>query len=303
MLSDRSYMRDAEYPRQRTSVLTWLIASILAVFVLQVMFIAMPLGNRRMITDLLGLSIYQLRAGEVWRLLTYAFVHGANPFHVGLNLLGLYFVGREVLPLVGPRRFLALFATAVLAGALAWSASNWRFEGGLVGASAGVMGVLTVYACFFPDRPTTVLLMFVPVTFKPKHLVLILASFELAGYFLYEFTHAANSLGVAHSSHLGGIAGGWLFHRFVVEGRWPRRGSVQMELPAWLKRSRKAPSAPAYKVNVNPPPSVAGLATSPADLRAEVDRILDKINSQGFGALTPAEKRRLDEARDLLSRR
>jgi hypothetical protein len=38
-------------------------------------------------------------------------------------------------------------------------------------------------------------------------------------------------------------------------------------------------------------------------LRAEVDRILDKINSEGFGALTEDEKRRLDEARDLLSRR
>jgi len=38
-------------------------------------------------------------------------------------------------------------------------------------------------------------------------------------------------------------------------------------------------------------------------LRAEVDRILDKINSQGFGALTADEKRILDEARDLLSRR
>jgi hypothetical protein len=37
-------------------------------------------------------------------------------------------------------------------------------------------------------------------------------------------------------------------------------------------------------------------------LRAEVDRILDKINSEGFGALTAEEKRLLDEARDLLSR-
>ena len=35
---------------------------------------------------------------------------------------------------------------------------------------------------------------------------------------------------------------------------------------------------------------------------AEVDRILDKINSHGFGALTEGEKRILDEAKDLLSR-
>mgnify|MGYP006139679347 CR=1 FL=1 len=36
--------------------------------------------------------------------------------------------------------------------------------------------------------------------------------------------------------------------------------------------------------------------------RTEVDRILDKINSQGFASLTPDEKRVLDDAKDLLSR-
>jgi hypothetical protein len=34
-----------------------------------------------------------------------------------------------------------------------------------------------------------------------------------------------------------------------------------------------------------------------------VDRILDKINSGGFGSLSADERRILDEAKDLLSRR
>ena len=34
----------------------------------------------------------------------------------------------------------------------------------------------------------------------------------------------------------------------------------------------------------------------------EVDRILDKINEKGFGALTQQEKRTLDEAKDVLRR-
>ena len=37
-------------------------------------------------------------------------------------------------------------------------------------------------------------------------------------------------------------------------------------------------------------------------LKAEVDRILDRINSHGFGALTPAERQILDRARGLLGR-
>ena len=43
--------------------------------------------------------------------------------------------------------------------------------------------------------------------------------------------------------------------------------------------------------------------TAPAFFKRQEDRILDKINSQGFGALTPEEKRILDEAKDMLSRR
>jgi len=61
-----------------------------------------------------------------------------------------------------------------------------------------------------------------------------------------------------------------------------------------MKNSQKSgAAAPSFKVNIG----------TRENLRAEVDRILDKINSKGFGALTAEEKRLLDEARDLLSRR
>ena len=93
----------------------------------------------------------------------------------------------------------------------------------------------------------------------------------------------------------GFYAVGWLFFRFVYQREWrePDRVST-IELPRWFRRAKAAPTTPTYHVNVTPP--------SREDLRAEVDRILDKINSQGFGVLTPEEKRRLDEAKNLLSR-
>jgi uncharacterized protein YcgL (UPF0745 family) len=70
--------------------------------------------------------------------------------------------------------------------------------------------------------------------------------------------------------------------------------SAGIDLPRWLRRWKKS-AAPTPRFHVN--------LSNRDDLRAEVDRILDKINSQGFGALTAEEKRLLDEARDLLSRR
>ena len=53
----------------------------------------------------------------------------------------------------------------------------------------------------------------------------------------------------------------------------------------WLRWKRKDAGAAKLKVDLAPKPN----------LRHEVDRILDKINSQGFGSLTDAEKRRSEE--------
>jgi hypothetical protein len=70
-----------------------------------------------------------------------------------------------------------------------------------------------------------------------------------------------------------------------------RAWGADIELPRWFRLRKKA-AAPRFQVNL----------TNRTDLRAEVDRILDKINSEGFGALNEEEKRLLDEARDLLGR-
>jgi hypothetical protein len=60
-----------------------------------------------------------------------------------------------------------------------------------------------------------------------------------------------------------------------------------------------------YRVNLEaaPGPSTTGRTLDRDALRAEVDRILDKINLHGFGSLTAAEKRSLDEARHHLNPR
>jgi membrane associated rhomboid family serine protease len=294
MLSDRTYMRD-NYPRERASVLAWLISAIVAAFVLQLVFeriLEMPGA----LEHFFGLSISGLHAGKVWTLLTYSFLHDTrNLLHIVGNLLGLYFLGRVLLPLLGATRFVCLYATMVLTGAALWTAVNWQVGGSVVGASAGVAGLFIVFACFYPNQPVTFLLFFIlPVTLKPKYVAIAAVLIDLAGGIFYEVMGAPSPFGFAHSAHLGGMLAGWVYFRYVHDADWqlPTRRS-DIELPKWMKKSAKAAAPAAYQVNVG----------SAGDLRAEVDRILDKINSQGFGALTADEKRRLDEAKDLLSRR
>lgn len=296
MLSDRFYMRD-DYPRRGTSVLTWICCALGAGFILQLIFQrwgGYSIGNE--MEGALALSITGLRAGHLWTLLTYALLHGGI-LHILGNLLGIYFFGREVITYTGERRFLSLFLASIALGGLFFAAANWHQGGAVIGASAAVSCLLVVYACLNPNQPITLLLFFIlPVTIRPKYLAWGMLAIDLVGLLFYEILGGHLLFGWAHSAHLGGMAAGWIYFRYVHQREWRFPDQrTEIELPKWFKRARKAPPAaqtPAYKVNL----------TTRESLRAEVDRILDKINSQGFGALSAEEKRILDEAKDLLSR-
>jgi membrane associated rhomboid family serine protease len=311
MLSDRSYMRD-DYPRQTTSVTTWLICTIVAGFLLQNVawrWLGDSVGLS--FDNLLALSPAAIASGKIWTLVTYSLLHSMTSFlHVVFNALWIFLLGRELLPLLGPRRFLWLYGGGVVAGAILWLLVNWNSFGMLVGASAGVCALLMVFAAINPNRPITLLLFFiVPVTIRPKWLVICIGGFDLLGFLFYELVGDSGMGGIAHSAHLGGFAVGWLFFRYVHAGNWSglESGGTSVELPSWLKRAPKSSrEAGAYKVNVSPgakSPSPDSPATRHADLNDEVDRILDKINVSGFGALTDDEKRILDRAKDRLNRR
>ena len=55
-------------------------------------------------------------------------------------------------------------------------------------------------------------------------------------------------------------------------------------------------------ISLGSDPSYAVDFSNQHSLQAEVDRILDKINENGFGSLTQDEKNTLDKAKGLLNR-
>lgn len=311
MLSDRSYMR-SDYPRQKTSVVMWLICTIIAGFVLQNVAVRwLGLGPGETFHRLFALSSESILTGKVWTLATYSLLHSmGNFFHLLGNLLGIFFIGRILENAIGDRRLLWLYVGGVLSGGIIWLALHWGDRGWLLGASAGVGALLMMFAAMQPNRSITLLLFFIlPVTIKPKWLIICLGGFDLFGFLFFEAVTGSGINGIAHSAHLGGYAFGWLFYRYGFLTRSNGRPSI--ELPAWLKRRKKTPAqeAPAYTVNMGTTTSGStSSATAPSpprevDLAAEVDRILDKINTHGFGALTDTEKRILDRAKDRLNRR
>ena len=83
--------------------------------------------------------------GEYFRLLSSVFIH-AGVFHIAMNMLMLWILGRTLEPLLGRLRFGALFVLSGLGGAMAsyWLNDPMTAAVGASGAIFGLLGALFV---------------------------------------------------------------------------------------------------------------------------------------------------------------
>jgi hypothetical protein len=199
--------------------------------------------------------------------------------------------------MIGRERFLLIYFGSMLLGGLVYLGLHYNGSIPVVGASAAVFGIMTLFCLMRPEQPITLLLFFIiPITIKPKWLLRILAGVSIGGLLLHELPGNPKYI-MAHSAHLGGIIGGLLYFKFLHArpGNMFGRSTSQpaVELPEWFKRRKQSPVTRevTYKVN---------RSTSRSELQEEVDRILDKINASGFGSLSDSEKQTLDSAKEIL---
>src|SRR4051812_1504331 len=61
-------------------------------------------------TQAFSLNVDLVLQGQVWRLLTYAFLHDTGSFwHLLMNMLFLFWFGRQVEEVIGPREYLRYY--------------------------------------------------------------------------------------------------------------------------------------------------------------------------------------------------
>jgi len=292
MLYDRPYMRAPSFGGRASSFLKFLLVLLIASFVLQT--IVKAVGDIDANVTFFSWTAFTpdgFLSGKLWTLVTYACLH-EGPWHLVLNLLAIFFMGRALEDDLGPKMMTWLTLAAAASGALLWFVFNID-GGGLVGASAIAMAFVTTFCLRRPEQPITLLLFFViPCTLKPKWILWSLLGIETYGFL---FSELNGSSGVAHSAHLGGMLAGLFFFGYVRSGGISSGKRPLLQKPSWLKVSKQLgkPGAPAgYSVNLDDREMV----------EQEVDRILDKINEKGFGSLTEDEKRTLDKAKSLLGK-
>jgi membrane associated rhomboid family serine protease len=132
-----------------------------------------------------------LADGEWWRLITSAFLHDGL-FHIGVNMLVLWFVGAPVEEAIGRGRFLALYLVSGLAG----SAGALLLDPNAitVGASCAIFGILGAALV---------------LEAQGSH-VLGGQAFGLIAFNLVLTFVLGSTANISIGAHLGGLAGGAL---------------------------------------------------------------------------------------------
>jgi membrane associated rhomboid family serine protease len=301
MLDDRSYMRSEYRPGWSMTII--LLITVFTCFLIQK--IAEGIWGFEVVDSYAALSVDGLRSGRIYELLTFQFMHGGW-MHLLSNMIGLYFFGRAVEEALGRWGMLRLYLLSGTIGglfqmALAFALPRW-FGAGVVGASAGVFGLIAAFAARAPYEPITMFIYFFPVTFQARVLIIgeaVIALLGLFGPFIHFYSLTGN---IAHAAHLGGMATGIFYIRWV--GRIP--GTFEF----WKPFTRRAPEPKRELVSAAPRRAWRNTARKTPDdlppaefISREVDPILEKISAQGIHSLTERERQILEAARNKMAKR
>lgn len=229
----------------------------------------------------LSLSMAGIQKGYYWQFVSYLFIHGTPglPYtgliHLFVNMMTLYFVGREVEAIAGPRHLLGMYFLGGIVGGLAQIVAS---PIPVAGASAGVCAVLIAFTTILPEFEVTLLLFFVvPVRLRAKYVgwLVVGGAVAMAAFHIMP--------GIGHMAHLGGCMVGWIYARQLGFGS-----------PWWIQRRLMERRQREERL----------IRMSPDQyMTEEIDPVLDKIAREGIRSLTRRERRILERGRDKISQK
>jgi membrane associated rhomboid family serine protease len=144
-------------------------------------------------------------AGEWWRLFTGAFLH-SGVFHLGMNMLLLWFLSQELEPALGRLRFGVLYVVSLLGGSLGVMVLDpFAPTVGASGAVFGLMGALIVLQLRARQNPW---------------------QSGIGGLVLINLVLTFAIPGISIGGHLGGLLAGAAAGAVLQPVRWPQDSAV-----------------------------------------------------------------------------
>ncbi len=261
--------------RYPVDVTTMLVGLHVSLAILTCILVAFSSGS--VLSYLIFDSAAVWSGGQVWRLITYAFIHspsGSGLLWFAIEMYMLFVFGREVERFIGRRAYIALYLVLLLLPALVLTLWGLGTRTAIGGSGPLHFAVFVAFATIYPNVELLLRIM-------TKWVALILAGI---GTLSALAAHDWQTLVVLWTS----IGAAFLF--VELRGAGP-------ELVWWNK----------FKGLIQPRPKLhivqkqnAQRPVEPDDVYASVDPILDKISKSGIGSLTTNERRQLDRARNRL---
>ena len=208
----------------------------------------------------------------IWQPFTYLFFHGGI-WHLLINMFVLWMFGSELERLWGKEHFLKFYFVTGVGAGLVTMIFGLNSMTPIVGASGAVYGVLLAYGLTYPNR-TVYLYGIIPI----KSLWFVIGIGVIA--FMSSFDNVSQ---ISHLTHLSGMMIGYLMLKRPVRFNDLWFTIRKRTLEYKIKHEEK-------KVSQH------------QAIEREIDRILDKINREGFESLTNEEHDRLYKGSQSLSR-
>jgi membrane associated rhomboid family serine protease len=308
----RSQLDDLGAQMGMTPAVTLLVALNLAVFAVQFLVDTVRYQGYGPLMYWLSFIPEFAFKGQVWRFVTYMFMHGGM-LHILMNMFVLWMFGPRIEEVWGKRTFLIYYFACGIGAALtygAFSLVGLQAEVPMVGASGAIFGLLLAFGVTYPDA---LIMIFFIIPMRAKYAVMIFGLIELAS------VPRADSQ-TAHLAHLGGMLFGYLFLLWSTGGRLgriprvPRFGGGGRARTAGYDRSPRGTGGlgglwrnwrTRMRIKVvdgqrssrgEAKPASGGNGALSREDRERVDRILEKISREGLQNLTAEEQEILRRA-------
>jgi len=246
-----------------TPVVKWLLIINIGVHIIKVLFFHSQANVVPPLETLFAVfPTSLLRALQVWRLVTYQFLHW-NGWHLFFNMLALFFLGPTLEQHWGSKKFIIFYLSCGAAGGLFYTllaAVKFLSVGPMVGASGAILGMLVACAILFPQFVVFILIFPIPIRVAAVGFTLL--------YIINIAARGPNAGGDA--AHLAGMATGAIY---VFSGSWRAKLKLKRQTGTWERKM-----------------------AAQQNLQMEVDRILQKVHDFGIQSLTSKEKKILKKA-------
>lgn len=137
---------------------------------------------------------------QIWRLVTYMFLHGGL-MHILFNFLALWMFGSDLEYSWGTPFFLKYFFITGIGAGVCTALARPTSIIPTIGVSGAVYGLLLAFALAYPER----IIYYIIFPIKAKYFAM------LFGFIEFYSTISHSSDGIAHVAHLGGMLIGYLY--------------------------------------------------------------------------------------------